>query len=311
MLAGRGCIPHANDWQWLIGFPVLSLGIWLINWKYGEGTISLSQDTAAGIFMSALAAFILTLIATFICKLVYTPAVLFHSEKQRADALTERLRPKMRVHFSLADAGCVHKIPEPLTNGKAGIIIRVLPVCLIDASIVNCRGHLNGVYRRVAETDKWSSTILIDRLFLKWSTIDATHISIHPGTRQYLDIGAIDEDGDFVLFVHDFQWRGTSLFRTGGLFRLDVVITGLRDEEVLAQCSIQLKQTEQWDRPELRVLGPDELAFDLGSNPGPKTTDNDMMAKGQTIRFETPPRLMMAGYPSFSCFLCCSHLNLP
>jgi hypothetical protein len=84
--AARGCTPSANDWQWLLGFPALAALIWLANRRWGEGTVSLPQDTAIGALVAAGAAFFITWIFTFIARFIRAPVDLFHAEKYRADA---------------------------------------------------------------------------------------------------------------------------------------------------------------------------------------------------------------------------------
>jgi hypothetical protein len=88
--AAHGCIPAANDWQWLVGFPLLALILWLVNQWYGEGTLTFSPATALGALEAAAAAFILTWIFIYAVSFIRAPVALYHSEKDRADALQRK-----------------------------------------------------------------------------------------------------------------------------------------------------------------------------------------------------------------------------
>lgn len=99
--SARGCTPAANDWQWLVGFPLLAVILWLVNRWYGEGTLTLSQDTAIGALEAAFAAFVLTWICTFVVKFFGAPAKLFHAERKRADSLQISLNQSLIVPVKL------------------------------------------------------------------------------------------------------------------------------------------------------------------------------------------------------------------
>jgi hypothetical protein len=104
--AARGCTPAANDWQWLIGFPILAVVLWLINLRYGEGTLTLSQDTAMGALGAAGAAFILTSVFTFMVQFARAPVKLFYEAKTQADDLSNQLRPKLVVVYDKTIRPC-------------------------------------------------------------------------------------------------------------------------------------------------------------------------------------------------------------
>lgn len=97
--AARGCIPAANDWQWLVGFPLLAVILWLVNHWYGEGTLTFSQGTALGALAAAAAAFILTWIFTFAVKFIRTPVALYQAEKDRADALQRKFDDAVHARY--------------------------------------------------------------------------------------------------------------------------------------------------------------------------------------------------------------------
>ncbi len=83
--AARGCVAAANDWQWLVGFPVLGAIVYLINRWVGQGALAVSQDTVFGALGAAFAAFLITLAAVFVIKWVNAPAKLYYELKDKLE----------------------------------------------------------------------------------------------------------------------------------------------------------------------------------------------------------------------------------
>ena len=263
--AARGISPFANDWQWAIGNPTVAaispaviagLAAW-----FGSDYVSAEHPILAP-FALAFGAYIVTWVVAFSFRTLSAAPRLYYEQKGRADEMAERLTPKIKMTFDPNDQGCMHLIPEKLSTGKEAIIVRVLPECLTDAPINNCKGMLNGVYTRKSENDKWQKTGLRDSLSLSWSTYGHVPLTLRKKLLQYLDVGAVDEDGKMNLFVHGFQHRGWDIFREGALCRLDILITGLHDESTAATLSLQIRMTDQWQKPQIRILDPGELEIE-------------------------------------------------
>jgi hypothetical protein len=81
----------ANDWQWLLSFPVLAAILSLANRWFGEGAISLNTDTALGALEAAGAAFIIALAIKFFNRLFSSASNCYYEEKERADFSEKRL----------------------------------------------------------------------------------------------------------------------------------------------------------------------------------------------------------------------------
>jgi hypothetical protein len=89
--AAQGCVAAANDWQWLFGFPLLGVIIYVVNYWVGKGTLIISQDTVLGALLAAFIAFVITLGAVFIIKWLNAPAKLYYELKDSSDAEIARL----------------------------------------------------------------------------------------------------------------------------------------------------------------------------------------------------------------------------
>jgi hypothetical protein len=94
-------------------------------------------------------------IAALIAALVVLSAAVYFRNWQ----LGERLSPKFRLEFDPTSPAQIRE--EMLTDGTPGIYVRVLPICETMAQIDDCKGHLNGVYQRKTEYEKWKPTKLV------------------------------------------------------------------------------------------------------------------------------------------------------
>jgi hypothetical protein len=83
--AGRGCVAAANDWQWLVGFPLLGVIIYLVNRWIGQGALTLSPDTVLGALGAAFIAFLITLAVVFLIKWVNAPVKLYYELKDKSE----------------------------------------------------------------------------------------------------------------------------------------------------------------------------------------------------------------------------------
>lgn len=90
-IAANESVSFANDWAWLIGAPIVGGMLYLIKRGFGEGALTLSQDTTIGALEAAFLAFLITWLFAFVLRLVRAPVTLFHQEKERADRLQQKL----------------------------------------------------------------------------------------------------------------------------------------------------------------------------------------------------------------------------
>jgi len=85
-----GNAAFANDWQWLVGYPITAASLWILGYFYAElsGRIEVTLATGAlGALAAAFVAYIVTWAASFIARLCNSPVILFHEQKDRADKL--------------------------------------------------------------------------------------------------------------------------------------------------------------------------------------------------------------------------------
>jgi hypothetical protein len=105
-LAFWGNTAFANDWQWLVGFPLLAVIVWLADRWWGEGAVSFRTDTATGALAAAGAAFVITWFFAFLIRLFNAPITLFRDRQERANSLQIQLEQKERLSL---DGTPVHR----------------------------------------------------------------------------------------------------------------------------------------------------------------------------------------------------------
>jgi hypothetical protein len=81
-----GNTAFANDWQWVFGIPALSGLAGFLAANKGAADLSTGYPILDG-FLTALGAFIVTWTIAFAVRMLNAPVVLFHEQKDRADAL--------------------------------------------------------------------------------------------------------------------------------------------------------------------------------------------------------------------------------
>jgi len=85
-----GNAAFANDWQWLLGYPITAASLWILGYFYAElsGRIEVTLATGAlGALAAAFVAYVITWLASFIARLFNAPVILFYEQKDRADKL--------------------------------------------------------------------------------------------------------------------------------------------------------------------------------------------------------------------------------
>jgi hypothetical protein len=248
----RGSFNRANTAAPFIGALVLWGALWALGWEL------VIPDRLPGVIVISLACLVTAWWLIVLFRTIFIEPMRSDNERQisirtlenKVYSLEQKLKPKCHLLFDRHDTGCVHH--DMLMDGTTGLIVRVLPVCDTATPINNCQGHLNGVYRRKSETDKWEKTEIDERLTLSWGTIGFAKITFPHGLRQYLDVITINKRSNIWPYVQSLPVRSTTVFDDDCYYRLDIFVTG----DDLANCSLslQIKRTASWDKPKFRVL---------------------------------------------------------
>ena len=94
--ARKGTGSFANDWQWVFGVPLASAaGVYLASFTGAAGMTTGYPILDA--FLAAFIAFLITWVVAFVIRAYRAAPALFYEQKERADRLEERLRPKLEI----------------------------------------------------------------------------------------------------------------------------------------------------------------------------------------------------------------------
>jgi hypothetical protein len=118
--AFRGNAAFANDWQWLIGYPITAASLWILGYFYAElsGKIEVTLSTGAlGALAAAIVAYIITWGASFIVRLFNAPVIQFHEQKDRADKL--EAKPAKLIDM---ERSCLFLDPPKYESWKAKMV---------------------------------------------------------------------------------------------------------------------------------------------------------------------------------------------
>lgn len=218
----------------------------------------------AAVFVPNTAAQLLLALCALTCAW-FAAFRVWRAEWERGEQLRQRIAafeaatiPKAHFEFDPKHYGCMHR--ALLGDTTEGLCIRAIAVCDSAAPLLACQGRLNGIYRRKTESDKWERTTIDDSLILNWGTLGFVLVTLQHGLTQYLDVMTINNQGKIFPYVHSWPLRGLGLFDVKeDFYRFDLVLTGGDSQLVLAAMSLQLHQTHEWDKPEMRVLAASEL----------------------------------------------------
>jgi hypothetical protein len=264
MWAASGAISLTRMWWWLAGIPV-GAGLHYLASGWGIEMILPDHpilDPVLDGVLFTIAAFVSVSTGTFFFRLVNAPVALDRERRRTIKSATERieqleqaLRPLMHLEFDAKKHGCMHQ--ALLNDGTTGLCVRILPVCDTLTGMGQCEGHLNGVYRRASENDKWQPTVLDERLSLSWANRGFGAITFSSGLLQYLDLLTINNRYEIFPFIHAFPPRAIHVFVPDDFYRFDIVVTG--DQNNTCSLSLQLHRTDSWVQPHIRILRKDEL----------------------------------------------------
>jgi hypothetical protein len=128
--------------------------------------------------------------------------------------------------------------------------IQILPECLTDKPIENCRGILLRVWRRADERSEWEPTPLNQPLELNWSYLNVSTITLEPNLGQRINVAWIDNMMPRLLpDTTTIPMQVYAVFSNSDSFKFDVEIVGKECPPALI--SVVVDNAHVWN--ELRI----------------------------------------------------------
>lgn len=137
---------------------------------------------------------------------------------------------------------------------ESRVYIQVLPTCLTEVPVSECRGHLLRVCKWSDAKNEWESTELNEPLNLAWSMHDASPLILQPGVGQRLNVCWIDNYGHIVPDIPTgLPLRSASVFNSTDRFRFDIRVTARDCPPVDVFVVVQMGN--EWNRPLVSIGG--------------------------------------------------------
>lgn len=197
---------------------------------YGESLLAL----AFGIYTYAYTVSLGSVLSFFAASFVLAGYHIWHSYYLR---LLPKLEFEPAVFREIRD--------EAATN--TGTIysveyLQILPRCLTESPVEDCRGRLLRVLERKGNGDEWQPTVFNEPLDLIWSLHSSDPITLEPNIPQRLNLLAVTMN-DVQLQVSLKPLKATRVFSINRDFRLDVMVTGKDTQPI--EISIRVRFGQQ------------------------------------------------------------------
>jgi hypothetical protein len=118
-------------------------------------------------------------------------------------------------------------LPIPITLNVQQVYVQVIPQCLTEAPVHECKGHLLRVYKKYSDGEDWQATAMNEPLDLIWSTKTSAPLTLQPGIDQRLNVCFRDSVHPArIMPATDFTPRlWNTVPNPTGIFRFEIRVT--------------------------------------------------------------------------------------
>ena len=247
-LAARGPTIDANNWQWLIGIPLVAgLASYLFN-PIDIAKMAVSHPILNSLIVAA-AAFAATWLVSFLVRCAKHPADMYFEQRTRADKLEARLVPKMAIVYDRKIPSC--RSITSFTNQEQGICFRLEVENTGNEPIEDCEGYLvEG--RRI---DDPQESLAYKLTWADSPSSTTTSVRLLKGVKRYLDVVRVMDSGTLVPATERNMWpiNRQDMLKEGGEFIFSVILHGSSCAS-LPPYSLRLTHTGSWEISEMVVI---------------------------------------------------------
>jgi len=144
---------------------------------------------------------------------------------------------------------------ETEQRDEMNIFIQIIPACLSDALVYECRGRLQRVCHRYLEEDEWEVTRMDSPLFLEWDYYGSKPMTLEPGIRQRLNVCSWSKSRKFIVpAVKPLPSKFRIVFDRLGQFKFDIRVTAKDCKPVDVALIVQMDVTQAWDEPTVKLI---------------------------------------------------------
>lgn len=142
--------------------------------------------------------------------------------------------------------------------------IQIIPTCLSDALVYECRGRLLRVCHRYTENDEWEVTRMDSPLFLEWDYYGSKPMTLEPGIRQRLNVCFWSSESRFIVpAVKPLPSKFRVVFDSLGQFKFDIRMTAKDCSAVDVALIVQMDVSQKWDEPLVKLIRGGHSAREL------------------------------------------------
>jgi len=143
----------------------------------------------------------------------------------------------------------VQETPTDATGERRAVFVQIEPICMGDAPVEECRGHLLRVYRRYLGENEWTLTQMNERLDLEWSHKGYAPLTLYKSGGQNLNICSHGNGVTIIVpAVSPLPSRWREVFDSTGSFRFDIEITAKDCAPLNASVSVSVDGCK-WSEP--------------------------------------------------------------
>jgi hypothetical protein len=228
--AAHGNAPFANDWQWLIGYPVIAIALWLLGFSYAEfsGRVEVTLTTGLlGVIAAAFFAFLITWSARFLGRLLKAPVHLYDEQKDRADVAEGKLVPRILVGAGVRVVETLFE--EDRRRGPDSKWVQLLVKSATDAPLIACEARLLNVER--VNDDGSTEPISDEPIYCEWANTppeQRMRMSVPAGVTQPANVFSVHDVADPELKPETLPHVKPGLLReiqAPGKYRLNIAVS--------------------------------------------------------------------------------------
>jgi hypothetical protein len=162
-----------------------------------------------------------------------------------------RLMPKFNISEICAQ---VTETNDPHTPA---LYVQIIPKCLTDAPVHECRGHLLRVSTRFSPEEKWKLTDMNSPIFLEWDYYGIPPQTLEPGIDRRLNVCHWSSANSFVVpAVNPLPSKFKSVFDSSDTFKFDIRVTAKDCASVDVSVTVNVTG-RKWDDPVIELIQGD------------------------------------------------------
>jgi len=134
------------------------------------------------------------------------------------------------------------------------LYIQIIPECLTDAQVYECRGQLLRVWKRKSDADEWVLTGMDAPLFLGWDYYGIVPFTLEPGVKRRLNVCWWGDKSMFIIpAVEPIPSKFKTIFNSTGTFKFDIKLSAKDCAQVDVSVTVNL-DARLWNKPVVSLI---------------------------------------------------------